>query len=188
MTIKVDIFGKNLEVSKRIQEYVEKKVSKLDKFLNSIDDTRVDLSFDKNARSSSDRNIAQITIRGRKFILRTEERADDIFTAIDASVDKMQRQIERFKGKRERVRGEKFSASEISTQEQELEFLEEEEPIIARRKQFTLIPMNALEAIEQMKLLGHENFFVFYNADTSSINVLYTRRDGTYGLIEPKIG
>jgi putative sigma-54 modulation protein len=188
MTIKVDIFGKNLEVSKRIQEYVEKKVSKLDKFLNSIDDTRVDLSFDKNARSSSDRNIAQITIRGRKFILRTEERADDIFAAIDASVDKMQRQIERFKGKRERVRGEKFSTSEISAQDQETEFLEEEEPIIARHKQFTLIPMNALEAIEQMKLLGHENFFVFYNADTSSINVLYTRRDGTYGLIEPKIG
>lgn len=65
---------------------------------------------------------------------------------------------------------------------------EEPTPIIARRKEFTLVPMDELEAIEQMKLLGHENFFVFYNVNTNAINILYTRRDGTYGLIEPKLG
>ena len=64
----------------------------------------------------------------------------------------------------------------------------EEEPVIARRKQFTLIPMDENEAIEQMKLLGHEDFFVFYNVNTNAINVLYHRRDGSYGLIEPQLG
>ena len=64
----------------------------------------------------------------------------------------------------------------------------EEIPVIARRKSFTMTPMDELEAVEQMKLLGHENFFVFYNANTNAINVLYTRRDGSYGLIEPKVG
>jgi putative sigma-54 modulation protein len=70
----------------------------------------------------------------------------------------------------------------------EVEAAEEEEtPVIERRKRFLLTPMDELEAIEQMKLLGHENFFVFFNANTSAINVLYQRRDGTYGLIEPEI-
>ncbi len=61
-------------------------------------------------------------------------------------------------------------------------------PIIARRKQFRILPMNEFEAVEQMNLLGHDNFFIFYNAETNRINVLYRRRDGSYGLIEPEIG
>ena len=130
---------------------------------------------------------------GKGFILRTEERADDIFTAVDAALDKMQRQIERLKGKRSQRRGDGTPASEVpavvsAEPVETLEMEEEEAPVIARRKAFTLAPMNELEAVEQMKLLGHDNFFVFYNAETSQINVLYRRRDGTYGLIEPKIG
>jgi putative sigma-54 modulation protein len=70
----------------------------------------------------------------------------------------------------------------------EIEESEEEEVIIERRKTFTLIPMDELEAIEQMKLLGHENFFVFYNMNTEAVNVLYRRRNGGYGIIEPKLG
>jgi len=163
----------------------------LDRYLASIDETRVDLAYLKSARNASDRQVAQITIRGKGFILRSEERADDLFAAIDAAVDKIQRQIRRFKGKRNRGRGDGMNTKEMAAQaeiamEAEAEF--EEEPVIARRKQFTLIPMDENEAIEQMKLLGHEDFFVFYNANTSTINVLYRRRDGSYGLIEPQIG
>ena len=191
MALEIEIFAKNMEVTDRISEYVNKKVSKLDKYLASIDETRVDLAYIKSARSAADRQVAQITIRGKGFILRSEERADDLFAAIDAAVDKIQRQIKRFKGKRNRGRAEGMAAKEIAAQpdmdlETEAEF--DEEPVIARRKQFTLIPMDEKEAIEQMKLLGHEDFFVFYNANTSIINVLYRRRDGTYGLIEPQIG
>ncbi len=150
--------------------------------------TRVELAYLKSARSASDRQVAQITLRGKGFILRSEERADDLFTAIDAAVDKMQRQISRYKGKRQHGRGDGTPASEVAVpidgDSEEGEAL----PLIARRKVFTMVPMDELEAVEQMKLLGHENFFVFYNVNSNAINVLYTRRDGSYGLIEPKIG
>jgi len=187
MTLEVEIYGHNLEVTERINDYVTKKVSRLDRYLPGIEQARVDLDFVKSARSSADRQVAQITIYGKGFILRSEERADDIFAALDTAVDKMQRRIERFKGKHFRGRGDGKSAAEVA----EIPAVIEEEsgelgPIIARRKHFPTLPMNELEAIEQMLLLGHENFFIFFNVNTNAINVLYRRRDGTYGLIEPE--
>ncbi|HML40728.1 MAG TPA: ribosome-associated translation inhibitor RaiA [Bellilinea sp.] len=187
MDLKIDIFTRNMDVNDRLQEYVEKKVSKLGRMITGVEDTRVDLAFIKSARNSSDRQVAQITLRGKGFILRTEERADDIFAAIDEAVEKMQRQISRYKGKRQRGRGDGTPASEVAPEPVTIDEVEEI-PVIARRKSFTMTPMDELEAVEQMKLLGHENFFVFYNANTNAINVLYTRRDGSYGLIEPKVG
>ncbi len=187
MANNVDIFAKNLKVTDRLEEYVNKKITKLYRYLNDIEETRVDLSYVKSARNASDRQVAQITIRGRGYILRTEERADDIFAAIDESVEKMTRQIARLKGKRQRGRGDGTPLSEVAAELPELEEVEEL-PEIARRKTFTLVPMDELEAVEQMKLLGHENFFVFFNMNNQSINVLYRRRDGSYGIIEPKIG
>lgn len=187
MDLKIDKFARNLELTDRIVTYVDKKVGKLGRHISNVDDIRVDLSYAKSARSAVDRYVAQITIRGRGFILRTEESADDLFAAIDTSVDKMQRQIERYKGKHQRGRGDGVPASQVAAEPIETEAAEEAETIV-RRKTFTLTPMDELEAIEQMKLLGHDEFFVFYNASTNAINVLYTRRDGTYGLIEPKLG
>jgi len=187
MDLKIETFARNLELTDRVIEYIDKKVGKLGRHIGNVDSTRVDLSYVKSARSATDRHVAQITIRGRGFILRTEERADDLFAAIDTSVDKMQRQIERYKGKHQRGRGDGVPASQVVPEPVELETSEETQSIV-RRKTFTLTPMDELEAIEQMKLLGHDEFFVFYNASTDAINVLYTRRDGTYGLIEPKLG
>ncbi|MHB8134164.1 MAG: ribosome hibernation-promoting factor, HPF/YfiA family [Anaerolineaceae bacterium] len=187
MAIKVDIFAKNLKVTERIEEYLNKKISKLYRYLNDIEETRVDLSYLKSARSASDRQVAQITIRGRGYILRTEERAEDIFAAIDEAIEKMQRQITRLKGKREKGRGDGTPLSDLASELPEPMEIEEA-PEIARRKTFTLVPMDELEAIEQMKLLGHENFFVFYDMHSQSVNVLYRRRDGGYGIIEPKLG
>ncbi len=132
--------------------------------------------------------MAQITVRGKGFILRSEERADDIFAAMDTAVEKMQRQIERYKGKHYKGRGDGKSAAEVVEVVPPEEDTGEIGPIIARRKTFRLQPMSELEAIEQMLLLGHENFFIFYNVNTNSINVLYHRRDGSYGLIEPLYG
>lgn len=188
MTVEVDIYGRNMEVSDRIFDYATKKVSKLDRYLSDIDDARVDLAFSKAARNASDRHVAQITIRGKGFILRSEERADDIFAALDTAVDKMQRQMQRYKGKRNRGRGDGKTAADVVPMVDEEKISEEEQPVIARRKHFVLTPMDELEAIEQMSLLGHDAFFVFYNVRTSAMNVLYRRRDGSYGLIEPEIG
>jgi putative sigma-54 modulation protein len=188
MDLKIDIYARNMELTDRIREYTEKKVSKLGRLITGVDETRVDLSYAKSARSASDRQVAQITIRGKGYILRVEERADDLFAAIDESVDKMQRQITRFKGKRARSRGDGIPAYEVVGEIESLPETDEEAPVIVRRKTFSLVPMDELEAVEQMKLLGHENFFVFFNVNTNAINIIYTRRDGTYGLIEPKLG
>jgi putative sigma-54 modulation protein len=185
MTLEVEIYGHGLEVTDRINDYVTKKASKLDRYLNEIEETRVDLSYVKTARSAADRQVAEITARGKGFILRSEERSDDIFAAFDTAVDKMQRRMERYKGKHYRGRGDGRTAADVTMEEEEPE--EEETPIIARRKRFVLEPMDELEAVEQMTMLGHENFFVFFNANSNAINVLYRRRDGTYGLIEPDV-
>lgn len=187
MDLKIDIYTKNMDLSDRVREYVEKKVGKLDRIVNNADEVRVDLASVKTARNASDRNVAQITIRGKKYILRTEERADDLLSAVDRAVEKMQRQITRYKEKHQRGRGDGRPASEVVPVPESEVTIGDEEPIV-RRKKFVLTPMDEMEAIEQMKLLGHEDFFLFYNATTNAINVLYMRRNGTYGLIEPTIG
>ncbi len=186
MTLEVEVFGRNLEITDRIQEYVDKKVSKLDRYLGNIEEARVDLAYVKSARSATDRQVAQITLRGKGYILRSEERADDIFSALDSAISKMQRRIERYKGKRFRGRGDRSTVADFVTGEPD-EGPPDDMIEIVRRKRFMVMPMDEHEAIEQMALLGHEDFFVFFNANTNSINILYKRRDGKLGLIEPEI-
>lgn len=190
MEDKIAIYGKNLEISDRINDYVMKKISKVDRFLQDIDEVRVDLSHMRNARNAADRYVSQITIRGKGYILRTEEKADDLSAAVDASADKMMRQIERFKGKRARGRGDGTSVAETIPVEHDHSIDIEkapEQPLITRHKKFAVLPMSELEAVEQMQLTSHDDFFVFYNADKAAINILYKRDDGTYGVIEPEI-
>ena len=187
MAQKVDIQTRSMELSDRIQEYVSTKVEKLDRHLPQVEDVRVELTHFKSARNVADRYSAQITVHGKNLLLRSEERADDVRTAFDASLDKIDRQIERYKGKHYHGRGDGRSAAEaaepiIDDETGELS------PLVAKRKRFELVPMNEEEAVVQMRELGHDNFFVFYNAETSKINVLYRRRNGSYGLIEPVVG
>ncbi|MBE9524692.1 MAG: ribosome-associated translation inhibitor RaiA [Chloroflexi bacterium] len=186
MALDVKIFVRDIKLTDRIHDYVEKKVSKLDRYLSDINDARVDLAFIKSARDANDRYVAQITIRGKGFVLRAEERADDIFSAFDMALPKVQRRMRRFKGKHFKQRNGSFEADEVIADM--FEMLEDDiGPEIVRRKHFMLTPMNELEAIEQMDLLGHELFFIFLSANTGQINVLYKRHDGRYGIIEPEI-
>jgi putative sigma-54 modulation protein len=190
MALEVEIFGRNMEITERVKEYVQKKVIKLDRYLNGVDEARVDLAFVKSARSAADRQVAQITIRGKGILLRSEERSDDIYSALDAALEKLQRQMERYKGKHHHGRGDGRSASEAAgAPGSEVEEVEagEQAPVIVRRKHFIITPMDEEEALEQMVLLGHEDFFVFFNVNTNTVNILYRRRDGTFGLIEPEI-
>jgi putative sigma-54 modulation protein len=188
MTVTVEMYARNMELSENLKDYITKKASKLDRYLSEIEQVRVDLTYIKSARNANDRNVAQITVRGHGALLRVEERGVDITAVIDAAIDKMQRQLDRYKGKHFHGRGDGRPASEVAPVPTPVEPGGEEVPVIARHKTFDLIPMNEAEALEQMKLLGHDNFFIFFNVDSNSINVLYHRRDGTYGLIEPKIG
>ncbi len=182
----------DLQMNERLRDYVERKLQRLLRPLSNILSIRVDLTYNPAARQVDERARAQITIRGKRLILRTEEYADDIFAAIDKAADAMERRIERVKGRRYRrpVRKHAELTADLLASAAEQEAAEEEAPSsrIVRRKRFLLVPMDEEEAIEQMELLGHDTFFVFYNARTNQINVLYRRRDGTYGLIEPELG
>ena len=188
MTQKIETVARNMRLTDNIREYVEKKAAKLERFLQEIDEIRVELSHIKSARSALDRQVAQITVHGKGFILRSEERADDIHAAFDAALEKVQRQIDRYKGKHYHGRGDGRSAAEVLEEDLPVDETGELLPLIARRKKFIVLPMNEDEAVEQMRLLGHDNFFVFFNAEQNSIQVLYRRRNGTYGLIEPVVG
>lgn len=189
MSVKVDVKSHGFEVNDRLYDYVTTKTGKLDRYISDLSEAKVELTHAKSARQASDRFVAQITLHGKKMMLRAEERSDDIFAAYDSALDKIQRRIERYKGKRYRGRGDGVSLAESTMQILEQEIAEEvDEPRIVRRKKFTLIPMDEHEAVEQSELTGHEDFFIFYNANTASVNVLYRRRDGTLGLIDTELG
>jgi len=188
MTQKVETVARNMRLTDNTRDYVEKKAAKLERYLQEIEEVRVELSHAKSARSAQDRQVAQITVHGKGFILRSEERADDIHAAFDAALDKVQRQIDRYKGKHYHGRGDGRSAAEVAEEEMPVDETGELLPLIGRRKKFIVLPMTEDEAVEQMRLLGHDNFFIFFNADQNAIQVLYRRRNGTYGLIEPVVG
>lgn len=181
--MELHISSHGVEVTDYLREYIEKKIGKLDRYLPAISEARVDLSTE-STRSAGQLQVAQITLRANGKYIRGEERTHDIFASIDAVLDKLHRQIARYKGKREdRWKGR--GAYEPEPLPIEPEMAEEEAGAIVRRKRFQMYPMDELEAIEQMELLGH-SFFVFHNAETGEINVLYRRRDGDYGLIIPE--
>lgn len=181
------IKGKNIEITDRLHDYVEKKIGKLDRYLPTISEAWVELSAE-DTKAAQDRQVCQVTVRSNGTILRAEERSDDIFTAIDTVLDKMYRQIARYKGKRRnRWRGSSAQMPEpLPIDEVYLEEEEEEESQIVRVKRFPMTPMGPEEAVEQMELLGHD-FFVFYNPDEGRINVLYRRKSGDYGLLQPEL-
>lgn len=183
--MELTITGKNLEINDTIRNYVEKKIGRLDRYLPNIIDGRVELTVDEGARAAGDRQIAQVTLRTKKVILRAEEASADIFASIDAVFEKMQRQVDRYKGKRWAKRGEPAEAEAVLAEAEDEEGLEEA-TAVARVKRFPMVPMDEEEAIEQMELLGHD-FYVFFNINQNQINVIYRRRNGEYGLIQPEL-
>ena len=187
MSVNVEVFAKNIELTEAIKSYIEKKVTKLDRFIKEVDETRFDVTYSKTARNVNERHSAQITLHGPGFILRAEERSDDLYAAIDLVMDKILRQIERYKGKKYRnqtAAKNMIEEMDISGPEKDLTL---EEPVILRRKNFKLHPMDEMEAIDQMNMIGHEDFYVFFNIKSNKINVVYRRRDGNYGVIEPEL-
>lgn len=196
----------NMRVTGDIEDFVQKKLSKLSRYLPNIDSVHVELE-QQNSTRGPDVIIAQITLRhSRGAILRTEERVEkvdynSVKTAVSSASDKMYRRISRFKGKRREKRGgrERFmmTPEELALVEalpaeengdEDAVFSEEmfEEPQVIRRKDVAVSAMNEEEAIEQMELLGH-SFFLFFNADTNTVNVVYKRSSGGYGLLEPRV-
>jgi putative sigma-54 modulation protein len=178
------IKGRNFEITDRLRVYVEKKIGKLDRYLPTISEAWVELSIE-GTKSAQDRQVCQVTVRSNGTILRAEEHSDDMFTSIDTVLDKMYRKIARYKGKRKnRWRGTGMAEEPLPLEAEEE--MEMETTKIVRVKRFPMTPMHPDEAVEQMELLGHD-FFVFFNADEGQIDVLYRRKDGNYGLLQPEL-
>lgn len=179
--MRVTVKGKNVEVTPALQQYAEKKVQKLEKYFHSIKEAMVTQSTQRNW------HIVEVTLEGDGIILRGEERSDDMYASIDQVVEKLEKQIKRFKGKLiNRVHPEEPPKEHLQEMPAEDEASTSHFPQIVRTKRVVLEPMPPEEAAAQMELLGHD-FFVFLNAETDLTSVIYKRKDGDYGLIEPEV-
>lgn len=177
--MKYIITGRNIEVTEGLRSAIYEKIGKLERYFTPDATVYVTLSVQK------DRQKIEVTIPVKGSLVRAEQESSDMYVSIDLVEEIIERQLRRYKTKliaREQDGGD-FSSAFI---EEEDEFSEENEGInIARVKRFPLKPMNPEEACLQMELLGH-NFFVFYNCDEDRVNVVYKRKNGTYGLIGPE--
>lgn len=178
------ITGKNMHVSDRTEKFVRSKMERIDRHLHEPVEARVELS-QENTQDAKQRHIAQVTLYKNGTIIRAEERAADLRVAVDAVVDKLDRQIRRYKDKQVRKRRDGADIS-AAVAEAAAEGEMENEPQIVRTKTFRTAPMHVAEAIEQMELVGH-SFYLFLNADSDQLNVVYRRDDGNYGLLEPQL-
>lgn len=181
-TIRINISGKNLEITQALRGYVEKKVAKLEKYLND----NQTFSAEVMLRTERGIHIAEVTMSLSGLILRGEGKTNDMYTSIDAAVDRIERQFNKYKTKiSRRIHGPKLGEMQglqaPPAQSTEVEDLQG--PRIVRTKRFALKPMDVEEAVMQMELLGHD-FFVFRDTDSGDVSVVYKRRDGNYGLIE----
>lgn len=174
------ITGKNMGVPDRLEAYVRRKIGKLERYLNDPAEAQVELS-EENTRNAQQRQVVQVTIFKNGTIVRGEERAADMSAAVDAVVEKLERQIKRYKEKNV-AKKRRAQAFEMESEPAPATA----EPRIVRVKRFPLPPMNEDEAIDQMELLGH-SFFVFNNQTNGKLNVVYKRDDGNYGLLEPEV-
>lgn len=176
--MKIKIFGKNIEVTEGIKSAVEDKLAKLDKYFES--ETTVDVTLSVN----KDDQKVEVTIPVKGHMIRAEEISSDMYVSIDMARETIERQLVKHKNKlvdKKRSSREMFTTDYIDADYEE----DEAEIKIVRSKRFGIKPMDAEEACFQMEMLGH-NFFVFLNADTDEVNVVYKRKGNTYGLIEPE--
>ena len=180
--MKISIRGKNLEVSNALRNYVEDKISKIEKYFNdAFIEAQVALSVER------ERHVVEVTITVDGLLLRGEESSPDMYSSIDGVIEKLERQVHKHKTKISRKIREKKKEFKLDLIAPELnvEEYEEDEPKVVKTKRFAIKPMPIEEALMQMDLIGHD-FFVFMNAETSEVNVVYKRKNGQYGLIEPE--
>ncbi len=171
--MKYNIRGNKIDVTKAIEDYIKSKISKVEKYFNDTAEAKAIIS------AKGKEQKVEVTIWSGKYNVRAEEINEDLYAAIDLVLDKLERQLKKYKDK---LQTNKRSVKEDYIPEIE-DYFEEDEQNIVRRKQVFLKPIDEEEAITQMELLGH-SFFVFKNVDTDKINVVYKRKDGDYGIIE----
>ncbi len=175
-----NVRGENIEVTEAIRDYVEKKVGKLERYFNDVPEATAHVNLKVYTEKTAK---VEVTIPLPFLVLRAEETSPDLYASIDLVVDKLERQIRKFKTKINRksretalvppTDGDLFTTEENNGSELD----------IVRTKRLSLKPMDSEEAVLQMNMLGH-NFFIFEDAETNGTSIVYRRKDGKYGLIE----
>jgi putative sigma-54 modulation protein len=178
--MQLQVKGKNVEVSDSIRSYAEAKLRKLERQLSDPTRVELELTVERNP-SISQSHVAEATVWTKGPVLRAREASGDMKASIDQLAEKLARQVKRYREKR---REEPRRAAQP---EPMLDAASEGvEPLIVKTKQFAVKPMSPEEAVLQLELVGHD-FFVFQNAESGDVNVVYRRRDGSFGLIEPQV-
>ncbi len=175
--MKFVIVGKNIEVTQGLKTAVEEKIGKLERYFNPETEIHVTLSVEK------ERQKIEVTIPVKGSIIRSEQVSNDMYVSIDLVEEIIERQIKKYKNK---LIDQKQSAGFFKQEFIEKDYMDDEEVKIIRTKKFDIKPMYPEDACVQMELLGH-SFFVFNNAETGQVNVVYKRKGNTYGLIEPEV-
>ena len=177
--MRYNIRGEKVEITSSIRSYIEDKIGKLDKYFENSDDLDANVVIKVRGKEQK----IEITIPALHYTLRSEESHDDLYAAIDLTVDKLERQIRKNKTKiNSRIKRNVIQNFEMDLEDN----FEEDNSVVLKRKKIDMKPMDEEEAIMQMELLEHD-FFVFLNAETNSINVVYKRKDNQYGLIQPTL-
>lgn len=174
--MKFTISGRNIEITEGLRAAVEEKIGKLEKYFASETEAIVTLSVEK------ERQKIEVTIPVKGTIIRSEQISNDMYVSIDLVEEIIERQLKKYKNK---LIDKKQSNSNFNQTYIDREYMDEEEIQIARSKKFDIKPMYPEDACVQMELLGH-SFFVFINAETDQVNVVYKRKGNTYGIIEPE--
>jgi ribosome hibernation promoting factor len=178
--VRLQVKGKNVEVTDSIRQYAEEKLGKLERQLADPTRVELELAVERNPSISAN-HVAEATIWTKGPVLRAREASADHKASIDQLVVKLERQVKRYREKRRRYR-----TSTPSEAIPDNAVPMEGEPQVVKTKRFPVKPMSPEEAVLQLELVGHD-FFVFQNAETMEVNVVYRRRDGSYGLIEPQL-
>ena len=179
--MRVSVIAKNTTVTPALKDMIEKKLSKVKRYFNPDVEAKATLSVQKNKQK------VEVIIPFSGILLRAEEATDDMYKSIDLVINKLERQIRKQRTKLTRKNHESLRYSQIDEVafEEDDNKVEEEDGTVVKTKRFGIKPMSLEEAILQMELIGH-NFFIFQDFEENKINVLYKRKDGDYGLLEPE--
>lgn len=177
----VNVKGKNIDITPALREYVEKRVKRVTKYFGDIRDITANLKVEKN------KHIVELTVNASSVLLRAEEATADMYSSIDLVTEKIEKQIEKHKTKlTKRFRESANFKSELIVPSIKPEEVYTEEFNVVKNKKFPIKPMSVEEAIMQMNLLNH-SFFVYIDSDIDALRIVYKRRDGNYGMIEPEV-
>jgi putative sigma-54 modulation protein len=183
--MRLQVKGRSVDVTDALFAYAERKLGKLARHLSDESRCELELWVEHNP-SISDDQVAEATVWTKGPVLRARESSADMYASIDLVADKLERQVKRYRERRSR-KGAQHATHANHEPAPVATLPEEDEAMIVKTKQFNMKPMNEEEALLQLELIGHD-FFVFINAESDEVNVIYKRRDGNYGLIEPTRG